>query len=55
MSSNNIGPLPKKYDNPSEKVRKASGYLNYIKKALVPTIDMIVKEGTTDSFDKKVK
>ena len=43
MSSNTIGPLPKKYDNPSEKVRKSSGYLDDNNKALVATIDTVVK------------
>ena len=41
MSSNTIGPSPKKYDTPSEKVRKASGDLYDIKKALVTTIDTV--------------
>ena len=53
MSSNIIGPLPKKYDTPSEKVRKASRYLDEIKKALVTTIDTVIKEGTTENVDKK--
>ena len=30
MPSNTIGLLPKKYDTPNEKVRKTSGYLDYI-------------------------
>ena len=55
MSYNIIGPLPKEYDNPSEKVRKASGYLDDTKKALVATIDIVVKEGTTDMVEKKGK
>ena len=55
MSSNTIVPLPKKYDAPSEKVRKASWYLDDIKKALVTTIETVVKEGTTDRVDKKGK
>ena len=53
MSSNTIGPLPKNTDNPSKKVRKASGDLDDIKTALVPTIYMAAKEGTTDTVDKK--
>ena len=55
MSSNTIGPLPKKYDNLGEKVRKASGDLNNIKKELITTIVTVVKKGTTDMVDKKVK
>ena len=55
MSSNTIGPLLKKSDNPSEKVRKASGDLDDSKKALVATIYTIVKEGTTDTVYKKRK
>ena len=55
MSSNTIEPLPEKYDTPSEKVIKASGYLNDIKKALVTTIGKFIKEGTTDMVDKKGK
>ena len=47
--------MPKKSDNPSEKVRKASGGLDEIKKALVTTIYTFVKEGSTDTFDKKSK
>ena len=39
MSSNIIGPLPKKSDAPSEKVEKASGYLDDIEKPLVDTIE----------------
>ena len=55
MSSNTISPFPKKSDNPSEKVRKASGDLDDRKKALVATIDTVVKEGTTDTVEKKRK
>ena len=55
MSSNIIGPLPKEYDNPSEKVRKTSGDLDDTKKALVFTTDNFVKEGNTDTVEKKVK
>ena len=43
MSSNTIVTLPKKYDNPSENFRKASGYLGDTKKVLVTTIDTFVK------------
>ena len=53
MSSNIIGPLPKEYDNPSEKVRKKSGYLDDTKKALVTTTDTVFKEGNTDMVEKK--
>ena len=53
MSSSIIGPLPKEYDNPSERVRKKSGDLDDTKTALVTTTDMVVKEGNTDMFDKK--
>ena len=53
MSSSIIGPLPKEYDNPSEKVRKKSGDLDDTKTALVTTTDMVVKEGNTDMCDKK--
>ena len=53
MPSNTISPPRKKYDTPSEKVGKASGDSDDIKKALVNTIDTFVKEGTNDTFDKK--
>ena len=43
MSSNIIEPLPKKSDAPSEKVKKASGDLDGIKKPLVNTIDIVDK------------
>ena len=36
MSSNISDPLPKKYDNPSEKVRKTSGDLDYTEKFIGP-------------------
>ena len=52
MSYNTIGPLPKKSDAPSEKVRKESGDLDDIKNALVTTIETISKEGTTDTVEK---
>ena len=55
MPSNTIDPLPKEYDNPREKVRKVSGYLDDTKKSLVATIDTVVREGTTDMIDKKSK
>ena len=47
MSSNTLGPLPKEYDNPSEKVRNTGGDLD--------DTDTVVKEGTTDMVDKKSK
>ena len=53
MSSNTIGPLSKKSDNPSKRVRKSSGDLDDTKKALVTNIDTVVKEVTTDMVDKK--
>ena len=43
MSSNIIGPLPKKSYSPSEKVEKASGYLDDIKYPLVDNIDTVDK------------
>ena len=46
MSSNIIGPLPKKSDAPSEKVKKSIGYFDDIENPLVTTIDIV---------DKKVK
>ena len=55
MLSNIIGTLPKEYDNPVEKVRKTSGYLDDTKKALVFTTDKFVKERNTDMVDKKSK
>ena len=55
MLSNIIGTLPKEYDNPVEKVRKTSGYLDDTKKALVTTTDTVVKEGNTDMVEKKEK
>ena len=53
MSSNTIVPLPKKSDTLSEIFRKSSGDLDDIKKSLVTTIDTVVKEGNTDTVDKK--
>ena len=55
MSSNISDPLPKKCDNPSEKVRKTSGDLDDTKKALVFTTDTVVKEGNTHMLDKQGK
>ena len=55
VSSNISDPLPKKSDNPSEKVRKTSGDLDDTKKALVTTTYTVVKEGNTDMVDKKMK
>ena len=55
MSSNIIGSLPKESDNPSEKVIKTSGYLDYTKKALVFTTDTVSKEGNTDIIEKSRK
>ena len=48
------GPLPNKSDSPSEEVKKSSGYLDDIRKPMVTTIDMVDKEGTIDTVDKKV-
>ena len=45
MSSNIIGPFPNKSYSPSEKVKKASGYLDDIKKPLVTTIETVEKKG----------
>ena len=53
MSSNPIGPFPNESDNPSEKVRKTRGVLDYIKKALVTNIDTVFKEVNTGMVDKK--
>ena len=55
MSSNISDPLPKKYDNPSEKVRKTSRNLDDNKKALVFNTDTVSKEGNNDMVDKKGK
>ena len=52
MSSNNISPLPKEYDTPSEKVRKTSGYLDDTKQVLVNNTDTFVKKGNTDMVNK---
>ena len=53
MSYNISDPLPKKYDNPSEKVIKTSGDLDETEKALVTTTDTVVKEWNTYMVDKK--
>ena len=55
VSSNISDPLPKKSDNPSEKVRKTSGDLDDTEKALVATTYTVVKEGNTDMVNKKMK
>ena len=55
MLSNIIIPLPKKSDTSSKTVRKVSGDLDDIKKALVATIGTVFKEGNTDTVDKKMK
>ena len=55
VSSSIVDPLPKESDNPSKKVIKTSGDLDYTKNALVTTTDMVVKEGNTDMFGKKAK
>ena len=55
MPSNTIGPSQKKSDTQIEEVIKASGGLDDIKKSLVNTIYTVVKEGITDTVDKKRK
>ena len=55
MSSNISDPLPKKSDNPRERVRKTGGYLDETEKELVTTTDTVVKEGNTDMVYKKGK
>ena len=55
MPYNTIDPLPKEYDNTSEKVIKTSWDLDDTKKSLVTTTDTVAKEGNTDMFDKKRK
>ena len=55
MYSNISDPLPNKYGNPSEKVRKTSGDFDETEKALVTTTDTVVKEGNTDMAEKKRK
>ena len=44
--------MPKKYDNPSERVRKTSGDLDEAKKALITTTNTIFNEGNTDMGTK---
>ena len=53
MSSNISDPLPKKSDNPSEKVRKKSGDLDDTKHLLVTTTDTFSTEGNTEMVKKK--
>ena len=55
VSSNISEPLPKKYYNPIERVRKKSEDLDNTEKALVATTDTVVKEVNTDMVDKKRK
>ena len=43
MSSNISDPLPNKYDNPGEKVRKKSGDFDETKKEFVTTNDTVFK------------
>ena len=43
MSSNIIGPLHKKSDTPSQKVKKASGGLDHIEEPVVTIIDTVEK------------
>ena len=45
MSSNIIGPLPKKSDTASGSVEKESGDLDDTKEPVVPNIDTVDKEG----------
>ena len=47
--------MPEESYNPSEKVRKTSGYLDDTKKELVATTDKVVKGGNNDMVDKKGK
>ena len=47
LSSNISDPLPKKSDNPSEKVIKTSGNLDETGKVLSTNADMVVKEENT--------
>ena len=53
MSSNISEPLHKKYDNPSEKVRKTSWNLDDTEKAFVTSTDRVSREENTDMVDKK--
>ena len=49
------GPLPKKSDTPSENVKKSSGDLDDIENPLVGTNDIVYKEVTIYTVDKKGK
>ena len=53
MFSNTSDPLPKKSDNPSERVRKTSGGLYDTEKALVTTTDTVVKKGKKTNVAKE--
>ena len=53
MSYNTIVPLPNKSDNPSERVIKASENLDDIKKLVVDTIDMVIKDRTIGTAEKR--
>ena len=55
MSSNISDLLPKKSDNPSEKVSKTSLGLDDTKTPLVTTTDTFVKEGNNNMVVKKGK
>ena len=55
MSSNISDRLPKKPDNPSEKVGKTSGDLDDTKNKFVTNTYTVYKEGNTDMVDKKGK
>ena len=50
MSYNIVGPLPKKYDTPSEKVKKASGPLP--KKLYAPSENFKKVSGDLDDTEK---
>ena len=52
LSSNISDPLPKKSDNPSEKVIKTSRNLDETGKVLITNTDMIVKKGNTYMLKK---
>ena len=45
--------MPRKSYATSERVKKASGYLDDIEKPLVTNTDTVDKEGTIDTVDKK--
>ena len=55
MPSNISDPLPKKYDNPGEKVIKTSGDSDETENALVTSTATVFKEGNTETVDKKGK